>query len=234
MKFKEGSIGLNSLFGAISELSGPQRILKILDFFLGIPYKRGTLIGGCHEKEILTVDFEGVDCMTFIEYVEALRLSRNREDFFEKLKLVRYQDGVVDFKRRRHFFTDWDTLESVENMTEAIGDLPVKRALKVLNMREDGFWIEGLGVKDRVVSFIPTESINKILPKLQSVYYCGFFTSKEGLDVTHVGVILRVGEELKLRHASSTYGKVLDESFLDYIENKEGLIIYRPIFDSQK
>jgi len=37
--------------------------------------------------------------MTFLEYVEALRLSRDFHSFLENLKYVRYFDGIIDFKK---------------------------------------------------------------------------------------------------------------------------------------
>lgn len=230
MKFKSGSLDLDRLFKETSHLQSFERLLKVSENFLNIPYRKGTLIGSSIEEEIFTVNFEEVDCMTFIEYVEALRLSNNREDFIEKLKLVRYYDGLVDFKWRRHFFSDWDSLESVKNVTEEIGNSKIKIIKKELNRRENGYWIEGLGVKERLISFIPLDSIDQISSKLDSTYYIGFFTSKEGLDVTHVGIIFRDAETLKLRHASSIHGKVVDEPYLDYARDKEGFILYKPLF----
>jgi hypothetical protein len=53
----------------------------------------------------------------------------------------------------------------------------------------------------------------------------------EGLDVSHVGIIIRDRDALLLRHASSDrrFRKVVDQDFQTYISGKPGLIVLRPI-----
>lgn len=230
MKFRCGSFDLKRVFRETESLHGTERVLKISEFFLNIPYKRGTLWGSKDDKEILTVDLEAVDCMTLIEYVEALRISKNVSEFIENLKFVRYFDGVVDFRKRRHFFTDWDSLESIENVTERLGNSMTVTTLKRLNRKGSGLWIEGIEVRLKRISYIPQKVLFEQSHKIDSLYYCGFYASCEGLDVTHVGILLRNGDGLILRHASSVHGKVVDEPFFDYGKDKEGFILFRPLF----
>jgi len=61
--------------------------------------------------------------MTFIEYIEALRLSNSFEDFKENLKKVRYKSGEVAFENRNHFFTDWVEFNAnvIDDATKEIG-----------------------------------------------------------------------------------------------------------------
>lgn len=229
MIFKTGKIDLNSMGKEISGLNTEEKICQISKYFLGLPYKKNSLIGSIETEEILTVDFEGVDCMTFIEYVEAIRVSENINDFIENLKKVRYFNGKVDFKKRRHFFTDWNSLENVEIFTEKLGESFCKHVEKVLNKKnENEHWIEGLPIKKRTIIYIPTSSFLDIVKKLDSVYYCGFYTSMQGLDVKHVGILIKE-KNLILRHASSIKGKVVDVDFVEYIKDKEGIILYKPI-----
>jgi len=220
MLFKTGKIDIDSLLNNIKTLPATKKISEISRYFLHIPYKKDSLIGGPSEKEQLVIDFEGVDCMTFIEYVEAMRLSDSYSSFIENLKHVRYFDGIIDFKRRRHFFTDWNELKTVKNVTTELTEEFVT-VLKELN------FIDGLEPKKRTVSYIPSEVIEKIRSKLKTGDYCGFYTSREGLDVTHVGIVI-VDDAIKLRHASSQKGYVLDEDFFEYSQKKEGIIIFRP------
>lgn len=222
MLFKTGKIDIESLLNHTKELSTTMKIAEISKSFLGIPYRKNSLIGSITEKEQFVVDFEGVDCMTFIEYVEAMRLSDSYISFVENLKHVRYFDGVLDFKKRRHFFTDWNELKTVKNVTDEITNGAVKVAVKNLN------FIKGLQPKIRAINYIPAEAIENSISKLHTGDYCGFYTSREGLDVTHVGIIIMDGTVLKLRHASSIKGCVLDEDFLEYCKTKEGIIIFRP------
>ena len=63
----------------------------------------------------------------------------------------------------------------------------------------------------------------------EKIYVVGILSSSQGLDVSHVGFLIINDNELKFRHASSNkkYRKVVDEDFLEYIENKPGIIIYK-------
>ena len=223
MLFKTGKIEINEMLNIVKGLSAELKIAKISKYFLGVPYKKNSLIGSATKQEQFVIDLEGVDCMTFIEYVEALRLSEDLNSFIENLRYVRYFDGVVNFKKRRHFFTDWQDLKSVKNVTLEIAEQMVLTAIKNLN------FINGIEPKQRIINYIPSETIEKILFKLKSGDYCGFYTSKEGLDVTHVGIILVNENNFKLRHASSLKGYVIDEDFLTYSKNTEGIIIFRAI-----
>lgn len=222
---------INQLLKQTSILKGRERILRISDYFLNTSYKKGTLTGSINNTEILTVNFEEVDCMTFIEYVEALRLSDDFTSFIKNLRFIRYFDGIVDFTKRRHFFTDWNSLKTVFNVTSGIGGVYTKRKFKELNKTEqEKKLIEGLPIKLREIDYIPISHIYNIISKLNSIFYCGFYTSKKGLDVTHVGILIKRENSLVLRHASNNKGKVVDEPFLEYIKDKEGIIIYKPIF----
>ena len=84
-----------------------EKIDYISSRFLGVPYEENTLEGNLKTKEVFTINLAGVDCFTYLDYVEALRISDNFDQFGDKLKLVRYRDGVVRFKNRNHFFSDW-------------------------------------------------------------------------------------------------------------------------------
>lgn len=235
MIFKTGKIKLSELFESVSNLKGEDKIIRISEFFLNTPYTKGSISKIAEEEQKLTVDLEGVDCMTFLEYLEALRLSKDQETFIDNLRGIRYFNGIVSFQNRRHFFSDWDTIPTLENVTKEIGEQCCRTILKELN-RINGKenLIEGLPIKVKRIVYIPTNEISRILDKITSVYYCGFFTSKQGLDVKHVGLLMRDKKDITLRHASSTKGKVVDESFTKYALKKEGIILFKPIFPHEK
>lgn len=231
MIFKKGKINFSELLEAVSTLKGEDKIIRISEFFLNIPYTKGSISKIAEKEQKLTVDLEGVDCMTFLEYLEALRLSNDQETFINNLRWIRYVNGIVSFQNRRHFFSDWDTISTLENVTTEIGEQGYKTTLKELNkINERENLIEGLPIKIKRINYIPTHEISRILDKITSVYYCGFFTSKQGLDVIHVGLLMRDNQNITLRHASSIKGKVVDESFTDYTLNKEGIILFKPLF----
>jgi len=61
--------------------------------------------------------------------------------------------------------------------------------------------------------------------------YAGIYSEMEGLDVSHVGIVIRKQDTLFLRHASSSTGAgaVIDQDFLEYVKGKAGLIVLRPL-----
>lgn len=70
-----------------------ERIDFISSQFSGIPYKTATLIGSLQTQEALVINLSGVDCFTFLDYVEAMRRSGSFAEFKENLRKVRYKDG---------------------------------------------------------------------------------------------------------------------------------------------
>lgn len=207
------------------------RISLISGEFLNTPYKESTLIGSINTPEIIVVNLEGVDCFTFIDYVEALRLSDSFPEFIENIKRVRYRYGVVSFENRNHFFTDWREFnhDIIEDVTEQIGRHKSNSIIKILNKKEDGtFFLQGIQPVERMIKYIPSNAIdNSIIRELKTGDYAGVYSDKKGLDISHVGIIIKDKGSIYLRHASSIHKRVVDEDFRDYMANKPGLIILR-------
>lgn len=206
------------------------RIEFISRQFLNIDYKESTLIGDVNTPEVFVINLEGVDCFTFIDYIEAMRLSGSFSEFKENLKKVRYR-GKVTYESRKHFFTDWlkFNTEFVMDVTEEIGGQKTKSVIKILNIREDGtYLLQGIRPVQREIKYIPSGAIdNSIINKLRTGDYAGIYSEKPGLDVSHVGIIIKDINAI-LRHASLNHRKVVDQDFRDYISNKLGLIVLRP------
>lgn len=211
-----------------------QKLGFISSYFLGTPYKSSTLVGDKNSKEILVINLEFVDCSTFIDYIEALRISSSFEEFFMNVRKIRYKSGKVSFKNRNHFFTDWkySNKELIDDVTSSISDNKKICIKKTLNLKEDGSKIlEGISVKKRRIFYIPSNSINqRIIDNLKTGDYIGIYSEKHGLDVSHTGILIKKGNNIFLRHASSQkkFQKVIDSDFIDYIKNKPGIIVYRP------
>ena len=211
-----------------------QRIVVLSERFLGTEYGESTLIGDVHNQEVLVVNFERVDCFTLIDYVEALRLSGSFEKFEENLVRVRYQHGELSYLRRNHFFTDWIDFNEkhVVDATIAVGGQAVARTVKTLNLREDGtFFLDGIAPRSREIRYIPGESVGiKVFAGLKTGDYAGIYSERAGLDVSHVGIIIKDSERVVLRHASSLQAnrRVVDQDLKDYLADKPGLVILRP------
>lgn len=208
------------------------RIEFISRQFIGVDYRESTLSGSLTSPEALVINLKEVDCFTFIDYVEAIRLSRTYEEFVLNLKRVRYRAGVIGFENRNHFFTDWRENNKilVEDVTRLLGTEETLTAEKLLNDRGDGtHFVEGIRPEKREISYIPSGSVSSsVADTLKTGDYAGFYSDLPGLDVSHVGIIIRQGENLVLRHASSLHRRVLDENFREYLSGKPGIIILRP------
>jgi hypothetical protein len=209
------------------------RIDYISRSFLGTPYQESTLIGDINTPEVFVINLEGVDCFTFLDYIESMRLSSSFQEFKENVKKVRYQKGAVSFEKRNHFFTDWREFNStsVDDVTGQIGGETVIRVKKLLNKKGDGTcFLPGIQPKERFIHYIPVNDIDDLMIKrLKTGDYIGIYAIDKGLDVTHVGIFIQEGDEIYIRHASSSeeHRKVVDHNFKDYIAGKPGIIVLR-------
>jgi len=227
---------LNRIIQQASGIDDPgERIAHLSEHFLNTPYQESALIGSDHLEEELVIDLSGLDCFTFLDYVETMRLCRSFADFQSRLSQVRYRGGVVSHRRRNHFFTDWAQYRPafVRDATEEIGKGMARILKKKLNLKEDGtLLLNGVEPLDRTITYIPTDKIDMLMQQwLRSGDYAGIYSELPGLDVSHVGIIIRVGASLFLRHASSSRDlrKVVDQDFTQYMKGKPGLIILRPL-----
>jgi hypothetical protein len=211
-----------------------EKVSFISDQFLGTPYGEGTLTGDAQTPEELVINLAAMDCFTFIDYVEALRLSESFEDFVSNLRQIRYQGGEVAFHTRNHFFTDWaeSVPRHVEDVTAPVGRGAARSVLKHLNRRVDGsLLLPGVGVRERRITYIPASALDReTLDRLATGDYLGIYAEERGLDVTHVGIVIRRESSLFIRHASSqeAFQKVIDADLAGYLTEKPGIIVLRP------
>jgi N-acetylmuramoyl-L-alanine amidase-like len=211
-----------------------ERIQFLSGQFLGTGYAESTLIGDPNTREILVINLQGVDCLTFIEYMEAMRLSFSFPEFIANLKRVRYKSGVVDYYARNHFFTDWKEFNAdfVEDVTESVAGGRIKKIHKKLNEKDDGaFFLQGIQPVMREISYIPSKDIGQeVIGNLGAGDYVGIFSDLQGLDFSHTGIIVRHNDIVYFRHASSqpSYRRVVDQDFREYIVRKPGIVVFRP------
>ncbi|WP_259640700.1 DUF1460 domain-containing protein [Pseudomonas viridiflava] len=213
-------------------LATGQRTNDVSAVFLGTPYRANMLQGANSTPERLVIDFRGLDCFTYLEYVEALRASTSKHDFINQLIQTRYKNGDIGFLSRRHFFSDWagnGTLGLADDITAQTSPDAVT-VEKSLNKKADGgAYLPGLPIVKRTITYIPSKRIGKkVLSRLQTGDYIGLYTPLAGLDVTHVGFFIMTDKGPVLRHASLKKGKVVDLPFLEYVSQKPGIIVYRP------
>jgi hypothetical protein len=211
-----------------------ERVQFLSDHFIDTAYAESTLKGDHRAPEILVVNLHRVDCMTFLEYIEAMRLSSSFPEFIGNLKRVRYKSGSVDFVARNHFFTDWKEFnaDTIEEVTAAIGGMRTVCIHKKLNEKEDGTpFLQGIQPVVRAISYIPSDMVDEeVMNNLRGGDYTGIYSPLDGLDVSHAGIIVRHNNVVYFRHASSQpwYRRVIDQDFREYITGKPGIVVFRP------
>ncbi|MGY2288594.1 DUF1460 domain-containing protein [Pseudomonas sp. SDO528_S397] len=201
--------------------------------FLGTPYEAHRLRGSKYIPEELVIDFRGLDCFTYLDYVEALRVSSSRSSFIAHLIKTRYFNGQIDFLKRKHFFTDWAQQEGGQvatDITAHLGGEPV-RVEKNLNEKADGgHYLPGLPVVKREVIYIPADQVNEqFVSRLRTGDLIGLYTPLAGLDVTHVGFFILTDKGPVLRNASSrkNVNQVIDYPFIEYVAKTPGIVVLR-------
>lgn len=224
--------GLDSILYESSKIHDMgMRIDFLSRHFLDTPYQESTLKGDINTQEVFVINFEGVDCFTFLDYVESMKQSSSFHEFKKNLKRVRYQGGEVSFKNRNHFFTDWIKHNSafIDNVTELIGGKKVISVKKLLNEKEDRtFFLLGIQPRERFIHYIPAIDIDDLITnELRTGDYIGIYSTEKGLDVSHAGIFIQERDRIYLRHASSVKKKMIEEDFKEYIIEKPGIIVFR-------
>ena len=215
-----------------ADLNYDEQINLYSEYFLGAPYKSHTLVGDKNTAEKLVVNLGAMDCFTYLDYVHSLVGSKDYDDFIDKLKFTRYKGGVVSFETRNHFFYDWSlNVPLVDDVTKKLFPKRVTTALKKLNKKsDDSLFLEGIPVREVEISYVkPKFLINHYLDKLAHHDYIGIYSEQEGLDVSHVGILIKKNGKLYFRHASNKSGidSVVDVDFAEHIKDKPGIIVYR-------
>ncbi|MEX0425303.1 DUF1460 domain-containing protein [Providencia rettgeri] len=216
--------------------SQAEKIDVLTQYFLTTPYNKQTLNMSPLSPEELVINLKEMDCMTFIEYIEAFKRSNNYEQFVSNLINIRYINQNITFKHRRHFFSDWaqEPEAIVVDITSEISPHFIQ-VNKQLNLKHHNQrYISGLPVKSRLINYIPVKYVDDALVlRLRPGDYIGVYSKDDGLDVSHVGVVIRRGNKTIFRNASSLRRnlQVIDIEMNDYLKGKAGIVVFRPKSD---
>ena len=217
-----------------TETEAGSLIVQIGKEYLGRPYTAGTLEVNALSEESLVVNTREVDCTTFVDQVLALTLAAlnnetNYSSFCRRLRELRYRNGVIDgYTSRLHYFTDF----AKEN-AGLFTFLPAKDdtcfpetivSLSYMSSHPDSYLAlkdnpEAVSriqeVEERYTSFpvryIPKKNVDNC-SLLQEGDIVALLTTMEGLDVSHLGIVVEENGVLHLLHASSAAGKVVIDS----------------------
>jgi hypothetical protein len=207
---------IDAFLAAAAKTDGLERLLKISKMFLQVPYADSPLgegEGNAPDEDPL-IRFDAADCTTFLEV----------------LRKIRYTDGQVDYRRRKHFMmAQWIPQNQkagfIKDITEIVGGDSVSIASKRLNAevwkwrRKKNSWpdLDPADVPEGVfkLPIIPINRARELVAKIPA----GTIVNVVRVDyrsmpvrITHQGlVVVRRGKRY-LRHAARAgYKRVVDE-----------------------
>lgn len=189
-----------------------QRVEFISRALIGTPYRGDTLIGSPHKAERFVVRDDGFDCITFCETALAAARSERLGDFERELRRIRYHNGVVAWRSRNHYFSDWSTSNVADGVCARVmlpGGVAVDKTLT---------YMRALGPRRVSFDAIPRARLFANRERLASGDIIGFLSRRPRLDYFHIGlVVARPDGELLLRHAARSRGRVLDEPLARFL-----------------
>jgi len=233
----------------------PDLIVKIGLSFLETPYVAATLENGLEEK--LVINLRQLDCTTFAESVLALartiKLKKTDfESFATELQKIRYRDGIRNqYPSRLHYFSEWIQDNEKKGIISGTVNQNGVKSDKVINymsthpsdypvLKEHPELIPAIEQQEKKLSgkgfmYFPKSDVPNIYRNLKHGDIIALTSSIDGVDVNHVGIIIKRGNEFHLLHAPLSGKKVLisEGPITDFIKpasKNNGIIIARPVF----
>lgn len=230
-------------------------IVKIGLSFLETPYTDGSLENGLEEK--LVINLRQFDCTTFAESILALartiKFKRpDFESFAAELEKIRYRDGIRNqYPSRLHYFSEWILNNEIKGIIGGKTNQNGVKANKIINymsahlssypvLRAHPEIIPIIAQREKEISangfmYFPKSNIANLYRNLKHGDIIALTSSIEGIDVNHVGIVMKKGDEFYLLHASQSAKKVLvsESPITDFIKpasKNNGIIIARPVF----
>ncbi len=229
-------------------------ITNVAASFTGTDYVGFTL--ETDGPEVLTVNFRGLDCTTFLETaVTVARTCADGKESFEeyltKLEELRYRGGKLNgYPSRLHYFSDWiyDNVKKgiVTDLSRELGGEKIvfnvnfmgknPKLYKMLS-GNDAF-ITAIKAQEREIAsreyyYIPNGKIKDVQDKINSGDLIGIVTTFEGLDISHTGFAYRGDDNvLRFLHAPMAGKKVeittkpLAE-YIPAIPKSKGIVVLR-------
>jgi hypothetical protein len=239
------------------ETNTPASVLmvKLGTYFEGTPYVARTLEKG--DEEQLVVNLRELDCTTLVENCLALAktIQSNEhtfDQFAKELKNVRYRNGKIDgYPSRLHYTTDWifdnQQKKLVRNLSKEIGATPYAKEINFMSTHPDSYRqlkdsshsVEIIAQKEKDINsrqhfYIPEEKLAEVEDQLMDGDIVGITTNIEGLDISHMGILVRKAGRIHLMHASSAAEQVVlsDETLEEYLLSSKpatGIMVARPV-----
>lgn len=237
----------------IKEQPTVEVMLKAALLRQGTRYVAGTLEV---EPEQLVVKLKETDCILYVESCLALALTAQSSDtsyaaFCDNIRKLRYRDGKIDgYPSRIHYTSEWilqaEKNGYVKEMSKEIAGTPLNQKFSFMSKHADRYKQLASAPAEELLKisemetelnshkywYIPKEDIEKYASKIKAGDIVGFCTSNEGLDLSHVGIVVWLNGKLTFIHASMGAMKVWIEprtlqEYANSIKSNVGIRIIR-------
>ncbi|MGN0211246.1 MAG: N-acetylmuramoyl-L-alanine amidase-like domain-containing protein [Muribaculaceae bacterium] len=225
-----------------------ERTAAVARMFLDVPYVAHTLEGS---PEMLTVNLDELDCTTFIDIAVALSYTAGEgrtgwQDFVFNLERWRYRGGEVNgYSSRLHYNCDW-AVNNIHRgyLMDLTTNLPkcqyIVRTISYMSNHRSSY--EALadsteyarvlevenGYRNHRFPYIKVQDLRskEVDSRLREGDIIAFVSNLKDLDVTHLGMVVKVNGETRVMHASSTDGKVeiSDVSLYEFVRRNRNWI----------
>ena len=244
-----------STFSSEASLPIADLVVKIGLSFLETPYVAATLENGLDEK--LVINLRQLDCTTFAENTLALARTvkldkKDFESFVAELQKIRYRDGIRNqYPSRLHYFSEWIQNNHKRGIVSELVNQNGVKSDKAINymsthpadypvLKEHPELIPAIAKQEKELTktgfmYFPKSNIANLYRYLQHGDIIALTSSIDGVDVNHVGIIIKKGNEFHLLHAPLSGKKVLvsDGPITDFLKpqsKNSGIMIARPVF----
>lgn len=206
--------------------------------FLGTPYVVSPLGEGKGKDPDPLFRTDAVDCLTFVEEAIAMSLAPKEDQVVPLLTRIRYEGETPDFEQRNHVMeAQWlpSNLKKgfLKDITRTLGGDATVKAKKTL---DDVAWKSktgaGLGLQPASQKhgtyewdMIPaTVAEEKLAHAASGTVVVVVRADRPNMvtRISHIGFLIHKPAGPFLRHASRTFGKVVDEPLSNYLGRNLG------------
>ena len=244
-----------NIFSSKSGLPISELISEIGLSFLVTPYVVASLENGLDEK--MVVNLRELDCTTFVEnclaLARAVKLGKTDfESFVAELERIRYRDGIRNkYPSRLHYFSEWIHNNHKKGFISETPNLNGEKSDKTINymsthpadypvLKEHPELIPSIADQEKDLTnngimYFPKNNLPNLYKYLQHGDIIALTSSIEGVDINHVGIVIKKGGVFYLLHAPLSGKKVLvsDGPLSDFLKpasKNNGIMIARPVF----
>jgi cell wall-associated NlpC family hydrolase len=245
----------------LSDESFTDIVADIGKTFLGTKY----LAHGLEDKgeEQLVINLTGLDCTTFVEntlaFARIIKMGETSfKDYENELQKIRYRSGLIDkYPSRLHYFSDWiydnEKKGIIDDITELVGGKPIQFHMNFMSthpesypqLKDNAGFIRDIKQQEAEISrrnyfYVPKERVGFIENQINNGDIIAFTTSIPGLDVSHVGVAVRMEDNrihlLHAPHVGSSVQITKDplSAYINKIKKDTGIIVLKPLDPTQK